>query len=191
MPPAWTPCRTAHLRRLLLPQQFGHRRELLCRGRARWRCSTSTTITATAGRTSSMTADDVLTVSIHGHPSHAYPNFSGYSDERGEGGGLGFNHNFPTEPPVDDERYLGLLDKALGVVRAFKSALSRPVDRLRHYARRPDGIIRRHQPGNAAYRPAHRPFWPPHAHRAGRRLLARQPALRRPRFLPRHHRSLA
>jgi acetoin utilization deacetylase AcuC-like enzyme/GNAT superfamily N-acetyltransferase len=64
--------------------------------------------------------DDVLTVSIHGHPSHAYPNFSGYSDERGEGAGLGFNHNFPTEPPVDDERYLTLLDKALGVVRAFK-----------------------------------------------------------------------
>ncbi len=62
---------------------------------------------------------DVLTVSIHGHPSHAYPNFSGYSDERGEGVGLGFNHNFPTEPPVDDERYLTLLDKALGVVRAF------------------------------------------------------------------------
>jgi acetoin utilization deacetylase AcuC-like enzyme len=64
--------------------------------------------------------DDVLTVSIHGHPSHAYPNFSGYSDERGEGPGLGFNHNFPTEPPVDDERYLALLERALGVVRAFK-----------------------------------------------------------------------
>lgn len=65
------------------------------------------------------TRDDVLTVSIHGHPSHAYPNFSGYSDERGEGAGLGFNHNFPTEPPVDDERYLALLEKALGVVRQF------------------------------------------------------------------------
>jgi acetoin utilization deacetylase AcuC-like enzyme/GNAT superfamily N-acetyltransferase len=64
--------------------------------------------------------DDVLTVSIHGHPSHAYPNFSGYSDERGEGAGLGFNHNFPTEPPVDDERYLTLLERALGVVRTFK-----------------------------------------------------------------------
>jgi acetoin utilization deacetylase AcuC-like enzyme len=64
--------------------------------------------------------DDVLTVSIHGHPSHAYPNFSGYSDERGEGAGLGFNHNFPTEPPVDDERYLALLERALGVVRTFK-----------------------------------------------------------------------
>ena len=26
---------------------------------------------------------DVLTVSVHGHPRHAYPNFSGYADERG------------------------------------------------------------------------------------------------------------
>ncbi len=62
---------------------------------------------------------DVLTVSIHGHPSHAYPNFSGYSDERGEGLGLGFNKNFPLEPPVDDERYLGVLERALNVVRTF------------------------------------------------------------------------
>jgi acetoin utilization deacetylase AcuC-like enzyme/GNAT superfamily N-acetyltransferase len=62
---------------------------------------------------------DVLTVSIHGHPSHAYPNFSGYSDERGEGVGLGFNRNYPLEPPVDDDRYMGVLEKALTNVRAF------------------------------------------------------------------------
>lgn len=63
---------------------------------------------------------DVLTVSIHGHPSHAYPNFSGYADERGEGNGLGFNHNFPLEPPVDDDRYMIVLDRALSVIRNFK-----------------------------------------------------------------------
>jgi acetoin utilization deacetylase AcuC-like enzyme/GNAT superfamily N-acetyltransferase len=63
---------------------------------------------------------DVLTVSIHGHPSHAYPNFSGYADERGEGAGLGANQNFPLEPPVDDERYLTVLDRALSVIRNFK-----------------------------------------------------------------------
>ncbi|CAN1724163.1 Histone deacetylase family protein [Hyphomicrobium sp. 1Nfss2.1] len=63
---------------------------------------------------------DVLTVSIHGHPSHAYPNFSGYADERGEGNGLGFNHNFPLEPPVDDDRYMVVLDRALSVIRNFK-----------------------------------------------------------------------
>jgi acetoin utilization deacetylase AcuC-like enzyme/GNAT superfamily N-acetyltransferase len=64
--------------------------------------------------------DDVLTVSIHGHPRHAYPNFSGYADERGEGKGLGFNRNWPLEPPVDDTRYLDVLDKALGAVRRFR-----------------------------------------------------------------------
>ena len=84
---------------------------------------------------------DVLTISIHGHPRYAYPFFTGYGDERGEGAGLGYNLNFPPEPPVDDERYLTLLDKALGVVRDFKPrffvcrSASTP-------ARRPDGIVR-------------------------------------------------
>ncbi len=63
---------------------------------------------------------DVLTVSIHGHPRHAYPNFSGYADERGEGAGLGFNRNFPCEPPMDDTRYLGLLEDALAYVARFQ-----------------------------------------------------------------------
>lgn len=63
---------------------------------------------------------DVLTVSIHGHPRHAYPNFSGYADERGESTGLGYNKNFPLEAPVDDERYMTVLEKALSTVRSFK-----------------------------------------------------------------------
>jgi acetoin utilization deacetylase AcuC-like enzyme len=62
---------------------------------------------------------DILTVSVHGHPSHAYPNFSGYSDERGEGEGIGFNQNYPLEPPVDDARYLAVLERALNVVRIY------------------------------------------------------------------------
>ncbi len=64
--------------------------------------------------------DDVLTLSIHGHPRHAYPNFSGYADERGEGAGLGFNRNWPLEPPVDDSRYLKTLDEALAITRRFR-----------------------------------------------------------------------
>ena len=63
---------------------------------------------------------DVYTVSIHGHPRHAYPNFSGYADERGEGAGRGFNHNFPLEAPVDSERYLGVLDRALALITRFR-----------------------------------------------------------------------
>jgi len=62
---------------------------------------------------------DVLTLSIHGHPRHAYPNFSGYADERGEGKGEGFNRNWPLEPPVDDARYLRVLDDALRAILRF------------------------------------------------------------------------
>ena len=35
------------------------------------------------------TRSDVLTISIHGHPSFAYPYFSGFADEVGEGAGKG------------------------------------------------------------------------------------------------------
>jgi acetoin utilization deacetylase AcuC-like enzyme/ribosomal protein S18 acetylase RimI-like enzyme len=63
---------------------------------------------------------DVLTTSIHGHPKIAYPYFSGFADEVGEGAGKGFNHNFPLPEEVDDRRYLEALDEALAVIRRFK-----------------------------------------------------------------------
>jgi acetoin utilization deacetylase AcuC-like enzyme/ribosomal protein S18 acetylase RimI-like enzyme len=63
---------------------------------------------------------DVLTVSIHGHPSFAYPYFSGFADEVGEGEGKGFNCNLPLPEDVDDARYLEALDHALTHVRKFK-----------------------------------------------------------------------
>ena len=63
---------------------------------------------------------DILTVSIHGHPSFAYPYFSGFADEIGEGEGKGFNHNLPLPEDVHDARYLNALDDALGIVRKFK-----------------------------------------------------------------------
>jgi acetoin utilization deacetylase AcuC-like enzyme len=47
--------------------------------------------------------NDVLTISIHGHPSFAYPYFSGFTEEKGEGAGLGYNVNFPMpeKPPMN------------------------------------------------------------------------------------------
>jgi acetoin utilization deacetylase AcuC-like enzyme len=39
--------------------------------------------------------DDVLFVSIHGHPEFEFPYFLGYSDECGTGAGHGFNCNLP------------------------------------------------------------------------------------------------
>jgi len=62
---------------------------------------------------------DVYTLSIHGHPRSAYPNFSGYADERGEGDGLGFNRNFPLRAGIDDAQYLTVLDNATALIRKF------------------------------------------------------------------------
>jgi len=63
---------------------------------------------------------DVLTISIHGHPNFAYPYFSGFADEIGEGEGEGFNLNIPLAEDVLDGRYLEALDEALARVRKFK-----------------------------------------------------------------------
>ena len=64
--------------------------------------------------------NDVLTLSIHGHPRSAYPNFSGYADERGEGPGIGFNRNWPLDPPIDDAQYLRVLEEPLAMIRRFR-----------------------------------------------------------------------
>ncbi len=41
---------------------------------------------------------DVMFLSLHGDPRHAFPHFLGYADETGEGEGEGFNHNYPLGP---------------------------------------------------------------------------------------------
>jgi acetoin utilization deacetylase AcuC-like enzyme/GNAT superfamily N-acetyltransferase len=68
------------------------------------------------------TRDDVLTVSIHGHPRFAYPYFSGFEEERGEVPGVGFNRNYPMPEEVDGERYAETLRRALKVMADFDPA---------------------------------------------------------------------
>jgi len=63
---------------------------------------------------------DVLTVSIHGHPRFAYPYFSGFEDEIGEGEGAGFNLNLPLAELLDGEQYLAALVKALRRITRFE-----------------------------------------------------------------------
>ncbi len=63
--------------------------------------------------------DDILTVSIHGHPKFAYPYFSGFKDEIGEGKGRGFNFNFPLNEKVDGEKYHDVLEIALAKIKKF------------------------------------------------------------------------
>ncbi|MBN2527189.1 MAG: acetylpolyamine amidohydrolase [Deltaproteobacteria bacterium] len=63
---------------------------------------------------------DVLTISIHGHPKFAYPYFSGFSDENGEGGGVGYNVNFPLPEHIDGDSYRQTLVKAVKKIMKFK-----------------------------------------------------------------------
>ncbi len=64
--------------------------------------------------------NDVLTISVHGHPSFAYPYFSGFDDEKGEGAGLGYNYNFPLPETVSYDSYLKVLLKCKGIIEKFK-----------------------------------------------------------------------
>lgn len=64
--------------------------------------------------------DDVLTISIHGHPSFAYPYFSGFSEENGTGKGIGFNINFPLNENTSFESYLKKLEKAIQIIKKFE-----------------------------------------------------------------------
>jgi len=62
---------------------------------------------------------DVLTVSIHGHPRLAYPFFTGFADEKGEGDGVGFNLNLPLGEKLDGAGYRRALRKALRAIEGF------------------------------------------------------------------------
>lgn len=66
--------------------------------------------------------DDVLTVSIHGHPNYAYPYFSGFADETGGGRGQGCNRNFPLAEGSGEPAYLEALEKALRAIERFAPA---------------------------------------------------------------------
>jgi GNAT superfamily N-acetyltransferase len=62
----------------------------------------------------------VLTISIHGDPSFAYPYFSGFRDEIGTGEGAGFNLNLPLPETIDGERYRKALAAALRRITEFE-----------------------------------------------------------------------
>ena len=65
---------------------------------------------------------EVLTISIHGHPSDTYPYFCGFRNEKGEGDGLGYNHNFPLSPDTHPTAYRKVLSEALHLIGGFKPA---------------------------------------------------------------------
>ena len=63
--------------------------------------------------------DDVLFVSLHGDPLHAFPHFLGYADETGEGAGTGYNKNYPMPPGTPYSIWSEALDAGLLDVRNF------------------------------------------------------------------------
>jgi len=64
--------------------------------------------------------DDVLFASLHGDPADAFPHFLGYSDETGEGVGVGLNVNYPMKPGTQFDQWRTALLDALSRVKAFK-----------------------------------------------------------------------
>jgi len=63
---------------------------------------------------------DVLTISIHGHPSFAYPYFSGFEEEQGDGEGEGFSLNLPLPEHVDGPAYRKALETAVQRIEQFR-----------------------------------------------------------------------
>ena len=123
------------------------------------------------------TRSDVLTVSIHGHPSFAYPYFTGFRDETGIGPGAGYNLNLPLPEHITPEQHRNAVAEALRRIRRFAPGLPRGVGRVRYGARRSD----RHLVQSGTRLRAARP----HARRAGL-LDARGAGGRLPRAHARH-----
>ncbi len=71
------------------------------------------------------TRDDVLFLSLHGDPMHAFPHFLGHAEEIGTGAGEGFTANYPLPPgtPFD----------------VWRAALGTALQRVSDYA--PDALV--------------------------------------------------
>ena len=63
--------------------------------------------------------NDVLNISLHGHPNIAYPYFSGFADETGDNAGRGFNVNFPLPENAGHDMYLNTLEKAVKHIEKY------------------------------------------------------------------------
>jgi len=53
---------------------------------------------------------DVLYVSLHGDPAHAFPYFSGYADETGQAAGRGWNLNMVLAPATGDRGFVAAVE---------------------------------------------------------------------------------
>jgi acetoin utilization deacetylase AcuC-like enzyme len=63
---------------------------------------------------------DVLCVSIHADPRHAFPWFSGHADETGGGAGVGYNVNLPLAPGAASADWFAALETACLRLNMFR-----------------------------------------------------------------------
>lgn len=63
--------------------------------------------------------DDVFTISLHGDPRYAYPYFTGFPEEEGEGPGKGYNVNLSLPEKIDAEQYREELRRAIRLIEDF------------------------------------------------------------------------
>lgn len=63
--------------------------------------------------------NDVMYLSLHGDPRDAFPHFSGYRDETGDGDGEGYNVNYPLKPGSAYDRWGASLHDALVKIGGF------------------------------------------------------------------------
>jgi acetoin utilization deacetylase AcuC-like enzyme len=64
----------------------------------------------------------VLTCSVHGNPRTRFPYLWGYSDERGNGPGLGYNLNRPLPGESAGKRWISAIEVLLERIRAYDPA---------------------------------------------------------------------
>ncbi len=65
------------------------------------------------------TRDDVLFISIHTDPRHAYPFYLGHADETGEHAGLGYNMNLPLPSGANAAAWFAALETACYKLAAY------------------------------------------------------------------------
>ena len=63
---------------------------------------------------------EVLYVSLHGDPDRAFPFYTGFADESGEGDGRGANLNLPLPAQCEDDAYLAAIERALDRVASHQ-----------------------------------------------------------------------
>lgn len=63
--------------------------------------------------------EDVLFLSLHGAPEHAFPHFLGYEDETGAGKGEGFTANYAMPPGTGYDKWGSAMDDAIKRIEAY------------------------------------------------------------------------